>query len=64
MRISKVGRIFAGETERHLLAPKNDYRRICSLRHKVGEIDPKKGEGGEDAALGEFRTNFLNAFAF
>jgi hypothetical protein len=40
MRISKVGRIFVGETEQRLPAPKNDNRRICALRHKVGEIDP------------------------
>ncbi len=36
---SKVRHIFVGETEQHLLVPKNDYRRICALRHRVGEID-------------------------
>ncbi len=41
MCISKVGCIFVGETERHLLVWKNDYRRICALCHKVGEIDPR-----------------------
>jgi hypothetical protein len=40
MCISKVGRIFVGETEWHLLSPKNDYWHICALRHKVGEIYP------------------------
>jgi hypothetical protein len=37
---SRVGGIFVGETERHLRAPKNDYRHIWALRHKIGEIDP------------------------
>ncbi len=40
MQTSKVGRIFVGETKQRILAPKNDYRRICALRHKVGEIEP------------------------
>jgi hypothetical protein len=35
MRTSKVVRIFVGETEQHLLASKNDYQRICSLRELV-----------------------------
>ncbi len=37
----EVGRSFVGETERRLLAPKNDYRRNCPLRYKVGEMNPK-----------------------
>jgi hypothetical protein len=40
MLTSKLGRIFVGETERPLPVLKNDYQRICALRHKVGEIDP------------------------
>jgi hypothetical protein len=43
MITSKVGHIFVGETERCLLALKNDYRRIRFLHHKVGEIDPNIG---------------------
>ncbi len=41
MDTSKVGRIFVGETEEPLPAPKNDYQLSCALRHKVGEIDPR-----------------------
>ncbi len=39
MHTSKVGRIFVCETEQCLMALKNDYRRICPLRHSVGEIE-------------------------
>ncbi len=41
MGTSYVGHTFVGETERCLQAPKNDYWRICALRHKVGKIDPR-----------------------
>ncbi len=37
MRTIKVERIFVGENEQRLLAPKNDW---AHLRYKVGEIDP------------------------
>ncbi len=40
MSTSKVGRIFVGETEQCLQGLKNEYRCICALRHKVGDIDP------------------------
>jgi hypothetical protein len=35
MSTSKIERIFVGETDLRLLAPKND----CILHHKVGDID-------------------------
>jgi hypothetical protein len=37
----KVGHIVVGETKQRLWVTKNDYWRICALRHKVGEIDPR-----------------------
>jgi hypothetical protein len=37
----EVGRNFVCESEWRLLAPKNDYVRICALCNKVGEIDPR-----------------------
>ncbi len=38
----EVGCNFVGETDWRLLAPKNDYQLICTLHHKVGEIDPSQ----------------------
>ncbi len=40
--VGLYGDNFVGETEQRLLAPKNDYVRICTLRHKVGEINPRR----------------------
>ncbi len=39
--MSKVGCIFVGETGQRQPVPNHEYRRICALRNKVGEIDPK-----------------------
>jgi hypothetical protein len=46
MCTSIVGCIFVGETERQLQAMKYDYLHICTLRHKVGEIDLKSQKQG------------------
>ncbi len=50
-RNGEVGRI-VDETEWPLPAPKNDYRRICALRHKVVEIDP----------WGQFHQRYMLSF--
>ncbi len=52
MDTGKVGRIFVGETEQRLSAPKNDYQLSCALRHKGGEIDP----------WGRFHQHFTRGF--
>jgi hypothetical protein len=57
MRISGVGHNFVGETERRLLALKNDCRRICALRHKVGEIDPRCQSLPFNLENGDFVSN-------
>jgi hypothetical protein len=39
-RNGEVGHNFVGETELRLLASKNDYWCVCTLRQNVDEIDP------------------------